>query len=140
MHVEFLDELDMGALNWQFRGKDSATDVLSFPPNRHLAMHHEHSSAEAGLSDLGELAICVPLCRLQARKHRCTLAQELERMIVHGVVHLKGFDHERGDAAYAVMASLEKAIRAQLMAAFGEPRFCQESISSPARATRGVRR
>jgi probable rRNA maturation factor len=127
VHVEFVDELQMGALNWQFRGKDKPTDVLSFPP--HHVLEPEQPGVTRGaktLSNLGELAICVEVCSLQSKRHRCTLAHEVERMMIHGLLHLKGFDHERSQAAHAVMTSLEKGIRSQLLKQFGEPDFCRE--------------
>lgn len=127
VHIEFVDELQMGALNWQFRAQDEPTDVLSFPP--HHGFEPEQSGAPRGaksLSNLGELAICIEVCSLHSKRHRCTLAQEVERMMVHGLVHLKGFDHERSQAAHAVMTTLEKGIRSQLMKQFGEPDFCRE--------------
>lgn len=142
VHVEFVDELQMGSLNWQFRGKDKPTDVLSFPPHPGADSElSEPSARRTKSSNLGELAVCVAVCVAQARAHRCSIAQEIERMMIHGLVHLKGFDHERSDAAYAVMTLLERGIRAQLNSALGEPDFCSEERVAPKRpAIRSKRR
>lgn len=119
-HVEFVDSLQIATLNWQFRGKDTPTDVLSFPP--HFDSVRSMQSHEP--VNLGELAVCVDVCMQQSKKHRVTLAQELEKMILHGLIHLKGFDHERSDAAHAVMSSLERSILKQLTQQLGSPDFC----------------
>ena len=125
VHVEFVDVVEMGALNWQFRGKGQATDVLSFVPHASAQFSEVASSSKKNsFMSLGDLAVCVEVCAAQAKSHRCTLADELERMIVHGLVHLKGFDHERSPAAYSVMSALEKAIRSQLKLEFGAADFC----------------
>ncbi|MBM3383374.1 MAG: rRNA maturation RNase YbeY [Betaproteobacteria bacterium] len=139
VHIEFVDELQMGSLNWQFRGKDKPTDVLSFPPHPDVETDAPESSRARGVN-LGELAVCVPVCATQARSHRCSLAQEIERMMIHGLVHLKGFDHERSDAAYAVMTLLERGLRVQLNSALGEPDFCEEETAQAKRVTESPKR
>lgn len=134
VHVEFVDEVQMGELNWQFRAKDTPTDVLSFPPHQtQLITDHNDGKSGRAAVNFGELAVCVEVCAIQAKRHRCTLAEEIERMIVHGLVHLRGFDHERSDAAHFVMSGLEKLIRMQLLKNFGEPVFCQIEESKRAR-------
>jgi probable rRNA maturation factor len=141
VHVEFVDVVEMGALNWQFRGKGQATDVLSFVPHASAQLSEAVSLSKKSSSvSLGDLAVCVEVCATQAKRHRCTLADELERMIVHGLVHLKGFDHERSPAAYYVMSALEKAIRSQLKLEFGAADFCVATESTGAGIRREVRR
>lgn len=141
VHIEFVDALQMGALNWQFRGKDKPTDVLSFPP--HPGHDAENAEAEVRgprVTNLGELAVCIPVCVAQAKTHRCSLSQEIERMMIHGLVHLKGFDHERSEAAYAVMTLLERGIRTQMASALGEPLFCSEETPRIAANLKGRKR
>jgi probable rRNA maturation factor len=70
------------ALNLQFRGKDKPTDVLSFPP---LA-----ETAQAG----GDLAISLDTASVQATDHGHTLQMEVKLLILHGLLHLAGYDHE----------------------------------------------
>lgn len=142
VHVQFVDSVESGALNWQFRGKDHPTDVLSFVPHVSSRDIDLGSSKQRGASavNLGDLAICVDVCAEQAKRHRCSLAAEVERMLVHGLLHLKGFDHERSDAAHTVMTALEKSIRLELKRAFGEAEFCREVSKKPAATQRGVRR
>jgi probable rRNA maturation factor len=68
------------ALNLQFRGKDKPTDVLSFP-----------ALAQTG----GDLAISLETAALQAAEHGHTLQMEIKILILHGLLHLAGYDHER---------------------------------------------
>jgi probable rRNA maturation factor len=71
------------ALNLQFRGKDKPTDVLSFPP---LA-----ETAHGG----GDLAISLETASVQAADHGHPLQMEVKLLILHGLLHLAGYDHER---------------------------------------------
>lgn len=78
----------MKRLNAQYRRKDYATDVLSFPapaPLRALGM-------------LGELVVCLPVLKRQAREQGHSPERELRVLLVHGMLHLLGMDHERSDS------------------------------------------
>lgn len=87
-------------LNRQFRGKNKATDVLSFP------------AGESGpLKVAGDLAISIPIARRQADERGHSLAVEIKVLTLHGLLHLAGFDHERDSGQ---MARREQRLRAQL--------------------------
>jgi probable rRNA maturation factor len=73
------------ALNLQFRGKDKATDVLSFPSLP--------EAANGGLG--GDLAISLETALVQAAAYGHTLQMEVKILILHGLLHLAGYDHER---------------------------------------------
>ena len=75
---------DMRTLNRKFRKKNKATDVLSFP----LAGVQNGNRA-------GDIAISTEIARRQARRLRHTLEQELKILLLHGLLHLAGYDHER---------------------------------------------
>jgi rRNA maturation RNase YbeY len=134
-HIEFVDALQMATLNWQFRGLDHPTDVLSFPPHPSAQDAHEDTNRDA----LGELAVCIDVCVKQAKKHKVSVSQEIEKMILHGLIHLKGFDHERSDAAHAVMSGLERSLSKELIKQFGAPDFCllSDAQKSPKQNVRG---
>jgi probable rRNA maturation factor len=87
-------------LNRQFRGKDKATDVLSFPAGEAVA-------GEVA----GDLAVSVPTALRQAREQGHALAVELKVLILHGLLHLNGFDHERDNGE---MARRERLLRGRL--------------------------
>lgn len=76
----FVTSPEMKRLNNQYRGKNYATDVLSF------------ESADPDC--IGELVMCLPVLRAQAKRTGLSEQGELGYMIVHGVLHLLGFDHE----------------------------------------------
>jgi probable rRNA maturation factor len=87
----------MTALNARYRGKRRPTDVLSFPaPKAFRAAGH-----------LGELVICLPVLRAQAREHLHAPEQELRVLLSHGLLHLLGFDHEKGEAQARAMSRWE---------------------------------
>ncbi|HEY0758636.1 MAG TPA: rRNA maturation RNase YbeY, partial [Acidisarcina sp.] len=71
------------ALNLQFRGKDKPTDVLSFP-----------AMPEAGNGQGGDLAISLETAAAQAAEHGHPLQMEVKILILHGLLHLAGYDHE----------------------------------------------
>ena len=87
-------------LDREYRGKDKPTNVLSFP-----------SSPEERVATgaLGDLVICAPVVAREAREQRKTLGAHWAHMIVHGTLHLLGFDHEKARAA-RVMEALEVEI------------------------------
>lgn len=79
--VVFVGSGEMKRLNKLYRGKDYATDILSF------------QSAEPEM--LGELVLCLPTIRSQSRRTGLSPNGELGYMLVHGVLHLLGYDHEK---------------------------------------------
>jgi probable rRNA maturation factor len=73
------------AMNLQFRGVDKPTDVLSFPPLAEAANHGQG----------GDLAISLETAAIQAADHGHSLQMEVKVLILHGLLHLAGYDHER---------------------------------------------
>jgi len=90
--------------NRRFRGRDYATNVLSFP---YEPAPGEHS----GL--LGDLVICAPVVAREARKQRKAVRDHYAHLAIHGVLHLLGYDHE-DDAEAERMESLERRVLATL--------------------------
>jgi len=93
------------SLNSGYRGKDRPTNVLSFPA---AALERELEGA------LGDLAICAPVVAAEAREQGKAPAAHWAHMVVHGVLHLHGFDHESSREA-RVMERLE----VEILRAFG---------------------
>ncbi len=83
---------EMAQINLRYRKKQGPTDVLSFesPP--------EFLKRGGTALYLGELLICLPVARAQAREQGHPLIDELEVLLVHGVLHLLGWDHEKSQA------------------------------------------
>ena len=76
----------MKQLNELFRGKNSTTDVLSFP--------HEPDEFDPDIDNLGDIVISVEQAQKQAAENGLTLEGEIKQLILHGLLHLCGYDHE----------------------------------------------
>jgi probable rRNA maturation factor len=98
--VALLDEAQMAELNVRFRGIRGATDVLSFP------------SGEPG--HLGDVALCIPVARQQARRLGHALRTELSVLLVHALVHLGGLDHQRSREEAIRQAEIEMGMLSTL--------------------------
>lgn len=84
--VAFISDHRMKELNKLFRGKDSTTDVLSFP--------HEPDDFDPDKNNLGDIVISVEQAQRQAEENGLTLEGEIKQLILHGILHLCGYDHE----------------------------------------------
>ena len=90
VHVLLADDATLRRLNRTFRGKNQATDVLSFPAGASSIFFGEPESA--GIA--GDLAISLEMAARQATRFGHTLRDEVRVLLLHGVLHLAGFDHE----------------------------------------------
>jgi probable rRNA maturation factor len=102
--VVFVSDRAMGELNRRWRGKSGTTDVLSFPAGQ------DEFERAAGAT-LGDVAISVERAARQAAEHGLSFEREVEQLILHGVLHLCGYDHERDDGE---MNALELRLRRRL--------------------------
>jgi len=96
-------------LNRRFRGQDKSTDVLSFPATG--LIQNQRKIKDQGKKGKGDLAISVGTARRQAAEQGHALTCELEVLILHGLLHLAGYDHE---ADKGRMARRERQLRARL--------------------------
>ena len=101
LSVALIGNGEMRKLNSQFRHKDYATDVLSFPAARELPV---------GTRLLGDVIISVDQAKQQAKERGRTLDDEMITLLIHGVLHLLGYDHERSAKDARIMSRLEKRI------------------------------
>jgi len=92
-------ERTIAALNRRFRGKRGPTDVLSFP---------YAGPAGADGPYLGDIVIAAPVAQRAAKEEGRPLAVELKRLLLHGILHLAGYDHETDGGA---MARKERGLR-----------------------------
>lgn len=97
------DDATIRSLNRRYRARDAATDVLAFP---------SRTAQPEGPPYLGDVAISLETAARQARTAGVTLARELQQLLLHGVLHLCGYDHET-DAGE--MRALEARLRRQLV-------------------------
>jgi len=88
--VRLVNEAEMAELNHRFRGKPGATNVLAFPfealPGMDLAL-------------LGDVVVCVPVLRSEAEHQHKSLKQHFAHLLLHGTLHLMGYDHQTDDQA-----------------------------------------
>ena len=84
--VAFISDDRMKQLNELFRDKDSTTDVLSFP--------HEPDEFDPDKNNLGDIVISVEQAQKQAAENGLTLENEIKQLVLHGLLHLCGYDHE----------------------------------------------
>jgi probable rRNA maturation factor len=89
-------------LNQQYRGKDKPTDVLSFSRLVGKIISPE--------PDLGDVVLCWEIAKSQTADFGTTRRSEVQRLVVHGILHLFGFDHERGPADARRMFTLQERI------------------------------
>ena len=102
--VAFVSDRHMRELNRQWRGKSGTTDVLSFPAG-------EDEFANPDGSNLGDVVISLEQAARQATEHNLTLDEEIAQLILHGLLHLCGYDHETDNGE---MNRLELRLRKQL--------------------------
>jgi probable rRNA maturation factor len=105
LSVVLLDDAAIGGLNLRHRGRARATDVLAFP-----LLEGAHAQHRGVL--LGDVVIGVETAARQARAGRRTLDDEVARLLVHGVLHLVGFDHVRRADARAMRSQERRVWRA----------------------------
>jgi len=104
LSIVFLDPSEAKGLNFQFRQKKYATDILSFEGD--------------GVNSLGELVLCPQVLRHQAREHGLSFRQELGYMLIHGMLHLLGLDHEKSPKEARYMFQIQDDIFEKLLVKF----------------------
>ena len=104
--IRFVEPEEGQSLNNDYRGKDYATNVLSFP--------YEVEPVVAG-----DLVICATVVEREAAEQEKTLEAHYAHLIVHGILHLQGYDHEIGENEARLMEDKERTILAQL--GFADP-------------------
>jgi len=95
--IAFVSDKRIRELNRQFRGVDKATDVLSFPAEEKV--------------NLGDIAVSVDTAAMQAKENGLTIEGEIAQLILHGLLHLCGYDHETDNGE---MNRLELKLRRKL--------------------------
>ena len=99
--IRIVDAKEGRALNRHYRGKDYATNVLSFP----------YEAGRGGVR--GDIVICAPVVAREAREQGKSAEAHHAHLLVHGLLHLQGYDHER-EADAARMERRERAVLAKL--------------------------
>jgi probable rRNA maturation factor len=105
LSVALVGDREMRPLNAKYRKQNRTTDVLSFPvadqPTSHAIL-------------LGDVIISVEQARRQAKQRNKTLKSEMVTLLIHGILHLLGYDHERSQRQAKIMFDLERKLLAYL--------------------------
>jgi probable rRNA maturation factor len=111
--VRFTSDDEVKALNADWRGKDKATNVLSFP-----MVEPEHLESLARTDDgealLGDIVLAHGVCAAEAAEKGLEVRTHAAHLVVHGALHLLGFDHELGDEEAETMEDAERRSLADL--------------------------
>lgn len=94
-------------LNAKYRSKDEPTDVLSFPSQARLP---------TGMQIIGDVVISLEQAKKQAKERKKPLEEEVQSLLIHGILHLLGYDHERSQKDAKIMRGMEKKIYRALCA------------------------
>lgn len=107
-------------LNHQYRNKNKETDVLSFP--MYDSLRGESSSPMLKSLEtliLGDIVIAVPVAKKQAREYEISFEQEVIHLIIHGLLHLIGYDHELSTKEEEIMEGLEEKLVGRVYSRLG---------------------
>ena len=104
LSLSFVDDAEIQEINRDYRGKDAPTNVLSF------AMDDGDSSFVSPL--LGDVIISCDTAAREAEERQVTLDQRYSQLLVHGVLHLAGYDHEQGEEEERIMAEKSRELLA----------------------------
>ena len=114
LSLVFTDDKSIQRLNKQWRSKDRATDVLSFPmvdDNLPEVQLEEN----ALLQMLGDVVISYETALRQSKELKSSFQEEICRLLVHGILHLVGYDHEENDEKKSIMEAKERELIALLL-------------------------
>ena len=111
--VRLTSDDEVRQLNRQYRGKDKPTNVLSFPMIQPDLLDTVTQNSDDGEVLLGDIVLAHGVCAAEASDKGVTLAEHATHLIVHGVLHLLGYDHQ-GEAEADRMEAIERDVLAGL--------------------------
>lgn len=109
--VKFTSDEEVRALNAAYRGKDKATNVLSFSM---VEPEDLHAPSAAGGLLLGDIVLAHGVCAREAMEKDIAVETHAAHLVVHGMLHLLGYDHERGEDDAEEMERVERAALAAI--------------------------
>jgi probable rRNA maturation factor len=111
--VRFASDEEVRSLNSAWRGKDRATNVLSFPMVE-LGLLESSLRTDPGEVLLGDVVLAQGVCAAEARDKGIAQRDHSAHLLVHGTLHLLGYDHERGEDEAEAMEAIERRALAAL--------------------------
>ncbi len=117
--ISFVDDVEMRGLNRDYRNLDRTTDVLSFAMNEGAELLLPEDS-EGFATPMGDVVISLETARRQATKMKHSLRREIATLLVHGTLHLLGYDHTGSSAAEKKAAKVMRKKQDDLINALAE--------------------
>ncbi len=121
LSIAFVGEKKIRELNKKYRGEDRVTDVLSFgdvpysiATLRGVSHFVRSSKFPNPIKGLGEIIVCSDVIKKNAERYHSTFKKELVRVLIHGVLHLLGYEHEKNEAEAERMKGREKYYLSQI--------------------------
>lgn len=111
--IRLTSDDEVHALNRQYRGKDKPTNVLSFPMIQPDLLDTVTENSDDGEVLLGDIVLAHGICATEAQERGISIESHASHLIVHGCLHLLGFDHQ-GDAEAEAMEAIEREVLAAL--------------------------
>ena len=111
--VRLTSDEEVHQLNHQYRQKDKPTNVLSFPMIQPDLLETVTQNSDDGEVILGDIVLALGVCVREAEERGVSVADHAAHLIVHGTLHLLGYDHQ-GDAEAEAMEDMERAALAEL--------------------------
>ncbi|MDF2522191.1 MAG: putative metal-dependent hydrolase [Clostridia bacterium] len=111
--ISFVDNDEIKELNKQYRGKDAATDVLSFPLLEFEETEEDYENEEEYVQEdklLGDIVISLEKAKEQAEEYGHSFERELAFLTAHGMLHLLGMDHEDEDEEKEMIAKQDRIL------------------------------
>jgi len=100
IEIIFLSRHQIEKLNFNYRKKKEPTDILSFGKANQFPLEDKNY--------LGELVVCFPCIKNNAKKFKESLKKELARVLIHGILHLLGYNHEKGSKDFKIMTTKQE--------------------------------
>ncbi len=107
LSISLVDNETIQNINREWRGKDRPTDVLSFPLDEDTPSGYKYRL-------LGDVIISLPYAKKQAEEIGLSYREEILRLLIHGILHLLGYDHETSEEDAKIMFSLQDKIFSKL--------------------------
>jgi len=111
--VRYTSDEEVQALNLSYRQKDKPTNVLSFPMVE-ADLLEAINTVDEGETLLGDIVLAHGVCEREAREKHASIEDHATHLIVHGALHLLGYDHEQGEAEAEAMEEIERIALATL--------------------------
>ncbi|RMD45558.1 MAG: rRNA maturation RNase YbeY [Aquificota bacterium] len=107
LSITLTDNETIRNINKKWRGKDRPTDVLSFPLDVDFHIGYKYKP-------LGDIVISLPFAKKQAKEIGFSYKEEVLRLLIHGILHLLGYDHEKSEEEAEKMFSIQESIFSKL--------------------------